>query len=793
MPNQNSKSLASKGASIHGDRPPEHRLDGSAAVPAAEVDAETPFGRILAILGDERAPDGKVPAKVVVAGRAAAAAMVGKADADAAIAKRLPPTDDPLPVGKVGETADANGAETALVGGWDAESLLDELAMSVEDLATDAGARELVQDEADPMRAAAPEPVAAMVPVLQDADIAGHEIDGLRSATALLGAPAPPARVAAPAGLDTGPMTPPKPEILSDETAVATRSLGTGQPLFLRATDLAHLSQDTNVELPSGTATRVISVEATPVSVAARPQPATDRFSPISQVNQAAVAPAPVPAAHPDQTAISGKTAQLLAGRIEGTEGGSAVGRVDVQVEAKPVLSTAVYRTKPLAGNQPPTVQLQQTYSANERPQLVGERFVATAALPGASAGAISPGSNKPTMQDVPVSERLAAAAPTRAAAVAPAPVTPSLPPANTVNQPKTQAHAGQPADPIAASKPAQMVTPEVPAMATANLSSETADRTGSLVANSASISANASVFTRESPTEAIRRVVEPHVVVRGQARVVSPAFPNGAFVRPEPAVAALAEGLGLRAGPAPLPDPSVAQVAESSDVAKPVERPISAVTTVNAAQIVQAAPSTNVAEFIKAVNFDQSVDGVFGPTRGGEAGTPGGEARLSAVEGRGQSSSTSPPNTHASVRDVPVRIVKALGDGAARLTVTLRPQELGTLSIRMHFVDGRLTVDVAADRPETLHLLQREADGFERGLRQAGLDLREGGLHFGSQGDPGRQRAGGAPGWNGMVRPGDGDGLADADDDAPAQAQGALDRSLILARSGRDALDIRA
>lgn len=109
-----------------------------------------------------------------------------------------------------------------------------------------------------------------------------------------------------------------------------------------------------------------------------------------------------------------------------------------------------------------------------------------------------------------------------------------------------------------------------------------------------------------------------------------------------------------------------------------------------------------------------------------------------------------------ASVRELPVSLSKAVADGKTDLTLALRPAELGQLTIRLQFVDGQLQVEVRADRPETLQLLQREAEGFERSLRQAGLDLRDGGLQFSAHGDGGRQRSSaGGQIWHGLAREG--------------------------------------
>ncbi|MCB9928752.1 MAG: flagellar hook-length control protein FliK [Alphaproteobacteria bacterium] len=143
------------------------------------------------------------------------------------------------------------------------------------------------------------------------------------------------------------------------------------------------------------------------------------------------------------------------------------------------------------------------------------------------------------------------------------------------------------------------------------------------------------------------------------------------------------------------------------------------------------------------------------------------------------------------SVREIPVHIAKSVRDGHADLTLALRPPELGHLTIRLHFADGHLQVDVRADRPETLHLLQREADHFERSLRQAGLDVRDGGLQFSAQGDGGRQRptGGGGAGWQGNWAL-SADGHPDSNANASGRAGGSPPLSVWLA--GDDRLDLR-
>jgi flagellar hook-length control protein FliK len=81
------------------------------------------------------------------------------------------------------------------------------------------------------------------------------------------------------------------------------------------------------------------------------------------------------------------------------------------------------------------------------------------------------------------------------------------------------------------------------------------------------------------------------------------------------------------------------------------------------------------------------------------------------------------------------VTIALALGAGQApRLTVALEPETLGRVEIRIERgTDGEAaSVQVLAERPETLALLQRDSRDLDRALAQAGISVSSGGLQFG-------------------------------------------------------------
>jgi hypothetical protein len=104
--------------------------------------------------------------------------------------------------------------------------------------------------------------------------------------------------------------------------------------------------------------------------------------------------------------------------------------------------------------------------------------------------------------------------------------------------------------------------------------------------------------------------------------------------------------------------------------------------------------------------------------------------------------------------------------DGSSRLTLRLDPAELGHVQIRIDRPqDAPARVEITADRPETLALLQRDQPQLQRALDQAGvpadrsLTFHAGGSGTGSGGTGGQgafgagtsgQSGGGSQGWAG-------------------------------------------
>lgn len=78
-----------------------------------------------------------------------------------------------------------------------------------------------------------------------------------------------------------------------------------------------------------------------------------------------------------------------------------------------------------------------------------------------------------------------------------------------------------------------------------------------------------------------------------------------------------------------------------------------------------------------------------------------------------------SQPETPRLVVSQVADVIRAGRDGAVE--VTLRPEELGRVSLSFHGDGAALSVSLTADRPETLDLLKRNIALLEQDLRQMG------------------------------------------------------------------------
>lgn len=113
-------------------------------------------------------------------------------------------------------------------------------------------------------------------------------------------------------------------------------------------------------------------------------------------------------------------------------------------------------------------------------------------------------------------------------------------------------------------------------------------------------------------------------------------------------------------------------------------------------------------------------------------------ETHLASAESAGATVGSSPAAAARAAAaptpasQVAVQLAQAVEDGVRRLEIRLSPAELGRVEVKLDVAhDGRVLAVVAADRQDTLDLLQRDARELERALQEAGIRADGGSLSF--------------------------------------------------------------
>ena len=125
----------------------------------------------------------------------------------------------------------------------------------------------------------------------------------------------------------------------------------------------------------------------------------------------------------------------------------------------------------------------------------------------------------------------------------------------------------------------------------------------------------------------------------------------------------------------------------------------------------------------------------------------PTGQFSLSQTGNTTSTNGTAPivqkPISQPATNQVFVQLTKAVQNGQNKITVQLRPEELGRVEVKLDIAgDGRVKAMVMADKPETLDLLQKDSRVLERALQEAGLKTDNNSLSFNLQGREGNGHA---------------------------------------------------
>jgi flagellar hook-length control protein FliK len=125
------------------------------------------------------------------------------------------------------------------------------------------------------------------------------------------------------------------------------------------------------------------------------------------------------------------------------------------------------------------------------------------------------------------------------------------------------------------------------------------------------------------------------------------------------------------------------------------------------------------------------------GASQNGAAAAFGSELKTVSHPSPGTETAAARSTPNAAASQVAVQINRAVQDGQDKFVVNLKPANLGKVSVQLEVGhDNRIIAVIAAERPETLELLQRDSRALELALKDAGLKADSGSLSFSLQED---------------------------------------------------------
>lgn len=94
-------------------------------------------------------------------------------------------------------------------------------------------------------------------------------------------------------------------------------------------------------------------------------------------------------------------------------------------------------------------------------------------------------------------------------------------------------------------------------------------------------------------------------------------------------------------------------------------------------------------------------------------------------------------PQYPPTLMQVSMNLQKAVQSGADTVTVQLKPDDLGSINVRLSFEkDGRVKANITADNVKTLDMLQRNSGDLQKNLQNAGIKADSDSLSFSLQDD---------------------------------------------------------
>ncbi|MDB5366500.1 MAG: putative Flagellar hook-length control protein FliK [Rhodospirillales bacterium] len=289
------------------------------------------------------------------------------------------------------------------------------------------------------------------------------------------------------------------------------------------------------------------------------------------------------------------------------------------------------------------------------------------------------------------------------AAAVAPAAPAAATP--NDTIQPATAA-AGQ---------TATVAQPTEQAAASAAATTSTAATTLAAPAVTTVIAATDPSATDASASGVVPTAGAGSAAPANQQTAAAEPAPKPGAAKPKSAVATPLESTAPGAKPAPPTEPEPGKQTERAPSAQDSHEPI-ARTEIAATPVAHAetAPPIELARTqpMQIRNLDTAT-----------AATTTDTALVAVPKNAALAAST--------VAQVGFHLSRADADGQQNMTINLRPEELGSITVKLDIKNGVVHAHVVADRSDTLDLLRSDPRGLQRALDNAGMNTDGGSLSF--------------------------------------------------------------
>lgn len=185
---------------------------------------------------------------------------------------------------------------------------------------------------------------------------------------------------------------------------------------------------------------------------------------------------------------------------------------------------------------------------------------------------------------------------------------------------------------------------------------------------------------------------------------------------------------------------------AQNASAQNDVDADANAQTRADTVNVLANNPNAQTQSFTESLKSSTAIEGVTATQTAGVKAdassvvTPFHAALKGKAQGTGEAAATqAKPNvpTNDLVDQIKVNIAKAAKSGLEKVTITLKPKELGNIQVSLEIGDdGDLKATIIASRASTLEMLQKDASGLQKALSDAGFKLNDNALNFSYRGE---------------------------------------------------------